>query len=248
MVVPEPAPVEVGETPPSGELPAPVVLAFAARSAYADPFWTPIHPTAEVVVFIDRTGWPSVTVGETFTAIGASGRTQLTYAGTDTGMLGCDGGSEKHYATFEADAPLQTGVYLLVEDGNASTWTGSEMHADVPTETARKHAFGEDGILTLTRTERMKAQLVATLGGKQVFSEPQEKYLMDGAEDLPINLTDVDIGMPQPLLHLDHKGGVQRLVLETHSYEGLHFSFVEIEKGVGKVLEDAGEYIYWCAF
>ena len=231
-----------------GKLPADLVMAFAARPASDDPYWTPVHPSAEVVVFTGQEGWPDMIEGETFTAIGRTGRTRVTYAGPSRGLLGCDGGHTVYYATFDAEEPLPTGALLLVDEDEGQRWTGSEVHADPPTETSRQWSFGTEGSLVLRRTERMKAQLVASLAGVEVMSETFEKHLMDGAEDEPVDLMNGDIGMPSPLLHLAHTDGRQRLVFEVDSYEGVHFSIAEIAQGTGKILDDGRVSVYWCAF
>ncbi|MEZ4317197.1 MAG: hypothetical protein R3F61_06825 [Myxococcota bacterium] len=246
-VVADPSGVGPPKAPAAVALPdMPVPLAHAARPSQGEDVWTPVHPTAEVVVFTSGDAWDGVPVGTAFDAVGASGRVALVYDGTDTILYGCDGGQEMPTARFEADSPVPEGVLVLFPAGGGTGWEVAVPTLEgTPSSSARAWSFGALGSASLRVTGEMKAEQVVQIPGTVGYTNTYESYRMEGDEG-PVDLeVDVDVGLPKPDLVLKNKAGA-KLVSFVRSYEGLHFELVEM--GAVDAQVTGRESLYWCAF
>ncbi|MCA9566510.1 MAG: hypothetical protein KC656_01665 [Myxococcales bacterium] len=241
-----PAAAPVPEAPRTALPDEQVPVAFVVRSGEHELYWTPEHPTADVVVFTMPGGWSSVPDGAVFEGVGAAGTVSLSYTGESGGKYGCDGGSDVTWATFSADGPLPEGVLALYPKGATGGRKSVPIALDgTPTVTSRAWKVGE-GRMAITRTDDLKADVALELPGLASYRAPYEAYRMEGAEEGAIDLSEgVDIGMPEPVL-LVRGGPGARLISRVPSYEGVHFEVVDIGATAAQVV--GRESLYWCAF
>lgn len=247
-VAPEPAvtpvpPVQPGEARPlPGAFP---LVGLAARAGNYESVLTIHHPDAEVVLEATPAEWADVPSGAPALGFSSAGTTELRFRGMAQISAGCDGGSARDWALFDASTRLPEGPVLVVP---ADTPRGSRVDIENYTHERGPASFLPLGLGLIDRTRTSDRSItfqIRPLGGGSPLEEHFTKPEMDGGDlDYDEDLDD-DVFVPTPTWAVEQAPGQGLMLVEMSTWEGQQYTVY----AMGAAPKNLGSsYLYWCAF
>ncbi|MBK7756676.1 MAG: hypothetical protein IPI35_09810 [Deltaproteobacteria bacterium] len=231
--------------PPPAFPPLPGWLAFTVqeRETRQNP-WTPVHPNAKIVVF-NPAGWDELNENTPFTALSAQGPLRVIYSELSYIPFGCDDNPTQMVAFQGGYDFAEEAIWLLPEGREGGKSLG--VTAGAATEDRREWKAGDFTIIA-ERTGPKQGNLRIARQGQDVYNQPFEKQIIDGADDSPIDLSaDYEVGLPVPIAAFTLAAGMPPvLVLKTSGYEGVGFSVFTTDGSRGVMVGE--QSLYLCAF
>lgn len=236
-------------------------LALAPEVSDAtNPYWLP-HGDAPVVLLAadDPSMAPKPpAAGSEVRAVPALGPALRLKVGAPANVpYGCDGGSITEVALAPvpgAPAPAPGVLWVLPSSPDAAGWQPSGIEVAVRELSPEKRTWRVGQLdIALAVKDRNHARFAASAGQTWVMSRELERPMMEGAEDVPIDLTQDVPGMPSIAAAYSFTPpagptGPLLLVVATPAYEGVQLSTLFYDGTTLSEVPSLRRYLYLCAF
>lgn len=219
--------------------------------------WLPPDDSGVLVLLPD--GAPAPKVGAEVTVVPPLGAPLRLAIGERTRVpFGCDDNTLEGLSltpTAKAGAAqvaaLPPGVvWVLPDSSTAASWKPSGLEVAPRELSPQKRVWAVGSLeIALTVKDRSHATFAAAAGNVWMMSRELERPHMAGAEDVPIDLTQVVAGMPSVVAAFSFMPtGAILLVVHTPSYEGHSLSALLYDGATIREVEAMQSYLYACAF
>lgn len=225
-----------------------------------NPYWIPRDDPKIVLLVADdpSTSPKPPAAGTTVRAVPQLGaEISLTVGEPARVPYGCDGGTlDGQTLTPAAKAPpVEHGVlWVLPNSPNAASWQPSGIEVAVRELSPEKRVWKVGQLeISLTVKDQRHATFAASAGQGWVMSREVESVLMQGAEDLPVDLTMDVPGMPSITAAYSFTPptgptGPLLLVVATPTSEGVQLSTLFYDGTTLSEVPTLQRYLYICAF
>ena len=234
---------------------APAPPSNGADAGLDAPYWAP-HGVVSPAVVPGQD--PKLADGTRVTVVPSRGAPVALVTGAPTKIqFGCDQNELEVVplvtpATIDQNMPVRfpPGIVWILPVDAPKEWHPRAL-AVTPGPRRVDEARWSIGSLELvaTKISRMKVALAVFANGTQLTRTQGEKYVMDGADDSPVDLSaDGDPGVSFPIAAYEIvPGGPVLLVLFTPGYEGISIA-TRLVQASGTRETDASLGLYLCAF
>jgi hypothetical protein len=223
--------------------------------------WLPAQDSGGTILLLDGTAEPKP--GDEVTAVPSLGAPARLVVGEHTKVkYGCDDNSlegvaltaapaKNQPAAAPASAGLAPGPVWIIPDSPASaSWQPSGLEVAPRELSPQKRVWAVGSLeIALTVKDRSHATFAAAAGSAWVMSREVERAMMEGAEDVAIDLTQDVPGMPSVVAAFSFMPmGPILVVVATPGYEGTQLSALVYDGLALREVETMQRYLYSCAF